>query len=1203
MTRWHVASTSGSGSRNARIVLSLGLAVLLSPAGLLGQAEAQSLNFFKNYFITGGYEVGGVGLLGQGLNGVAAGDIVIAEDDPATPDVIEGVPAGAEIVAAFLYAQVVSAEGGDAAGAGVTFHGVPLSTPAGSFAVIGDPLGATPCWSGGGGTGQSGGSKRTYSLRYDVLRMLPLVDGRPHAGGPHPVTLPDVGNGSTPIALGASLVVIYRDPALPLNAIVIYDGSWAMDNSTHGMTQAIEGFYDPAPGVTGSLTHIVGSAQANKSENLKVNGFPVGPGNGVNLFTGLTASAEQAWDNVTVATPNPGALDVLTTSVDSVGIPNHDCLTWSAIIYRTEVNDPDEDGYLSAWETNAGELADPNGVPLPPLALMGANPNRKDLFVEIGYMRTFAATSNAGDDAADGLLYGGVLKPHHTHRPPDAVLEMVGDAFKTAPVSNPNNEPDGIDVHFDVGSADDYPQSAAKGYVILGDLARGGEEYDEMITVCGPEAGDPQWVCQFALYPGTVGWKSGFRGLRDALLQPAANVPLDEEAHPCDAPGNDGPGQDCERVFDRNRKDIFRYVLFAHHLGVPKAHCLDLTGEPDTNPHFGLADPDCQAGSLFHTPNSYTGVADFGGGDAMVSMGGFLNAAGEPVGTVNQQAGTLMHELGHTLMLTHGGAPGNPNCSPNYLSIMNYQFQLRSLIDELGDHRIDYSGQTIGALYENSLSETSGLSGLLNDPPGAPRYRTAWYAPYMGIGTKATRHCDGSAILDGAEMIRVDGTDVAGPVDWNGVGDADETVTQDVNFNGVINDGDGDPLLAGFNDWGNLRLNQVGSRRNIGVWFLADDFPYLGPASLDMGRFDFGRFDFGRFDFGRFDFGNMNGEGALGRFDFGRFDFGDLNLGDLGRFDFGRFDFGRFDFGRFDFGQINLGRFDFGRFDFGVGAGDLGRGVFGKGGIDPADFGRFDFGRFDFGSGGGDGELTIGLAVAAGLLGPPTNLTACAADDLGNPACSGPVDGADLRVLLTWDAPDASPSEYVVYRRDAGGAFASLATVNPADGVNGTFEFVDTTVDYDTTYEYYVAAKYVADGEVSESASNVAGVTTDPQLLVYGFVPIKNLPPKGPQKTGSSIPLEWRFTLDGVAVNSFDAQPAILITGPGGAFAFTAEDPGGSSFHPPTDNNTSWQFNWQAVYPTGHPQAGQNLPKGPYHVEIYSAKTEQTFNGGTTTLK
>jgi hypothetical protein len=827
-------------------------------------------------------------------------------------------------------------------------------------------------------------------------------------------------------------------------------------------------------------------------------------------------------------------------------------LTWSAVIYRTEVNDGDNDGLLDRWETSEETLYDPNHQPLPNLAAMGANQFQPDVFVEIGYMETDPTTS---PDGAAGVSYGGILKPHHTHRPTAEALRMVGDAFQER----------GIKIHFDVG--DDYPMGVADNYIIrdaMGiDLSRGGEAYDEMITVCQRGPDDPPGVCQFSEYPGTVGWKSGFRALRDALIHdPEPGVPPEDD-HMCDSPADpDYDPVQCRLVFDRNRKDMFHYVFFAHALGVPKAHCLNLD---ETSPNYGLPDADCQATDpLFHVPNTYTGVGDWGGGDAMVTMGGFSNAEGLPVGTDLQQAGTIMHELGHTLMLSHGGSAENPNCSPAYLSIMNYLFQLRGLVDGDGRLQIDYSGQSLGPLYENVLNEGEGLGSAVD-------YQTAWYAPWNGIGSPAARHCNGSPLspMEPA-LIRVDGAaDEFGGIDWNTDGDTSDNVDQDINFDGVVNDAD--TPLEGFDDWDKLRLDQVGARRNIGVWFFADGFPYIGPASLDMGRFDFGRFDFGRFDFGRFDFGALNA-GDLGRFDFGRFDFGDgdLNAGDLGRFDFGRFDFGRFDFGRFDFG---------------AGAGDLGRGAYGKGG-----FGRFDFGRFDFG-GSLDGELNTAVAVAAGLLGPPTDLTACVAGDPDYPGCDdGDPDNEELRVLLEWSAPDAGPSAYVIYRRaELETTFTEVGTVERDEEVGPlATTFVDSSVDYDTTYTYYVAARYVADGEVNESASDTVTVTTGPQL--YGFQLIK---PQGGKayNSGSAVPIEWEFLLGGVAVNSSDAQPEIIITGLGVALSFTPEDPGNSSFHAPTDTDPSWQFNWQTV----NPVTGEDLPAGDYDVQIKSLKTDQTF--------
>ena len=91
---------------------------------------------------------------------------------------------------------------------------------------------------------------RTY--RADVAGALPVDgNGNPIANGSFEVRLPSVGN-STPLTLGATLVVIYRIPSgaggpnIPLNSIVIYDGDYAQANAQLTMTQQLQGFYDAA---------------------------------------------------------------------------------------------------------------------------------------------------------------------------------------------------------------------------------------------------------------------------------------------------------------------------------------------------------------------------------------------------------------------------------------------------------------------------------------------------------------------------------------------------------------------------------------------------------------------------------------------------------------------------------------------------------------------------------------------------------------------------------------------------------------------------------------------------------------------------------------------------------------------------------------------------------------------------------------------
>ena len=185
-----------------------------------------------------------------------------------------------------------------------------------------------------------------------------------------------------------------------------------------------------------------------------------------------------------------------------------------------------------------------------------------------------------------------------------------------------------------------------------------------------------------------------------------------------------------------------------------------------------------------------------------------------------RQTGTLFHELGHALTLTHGGAYYNvnsdtpsvpifePNCKPNFLSVMNYLFQVRGF----PDGGIDYSGQKLPDLNESLLNESSGIGSAV-----LPHF-TRWYARPnaldLKLGSVAKTHCDGTPITDGAQMVRVDGTSFT-QVDWNNnsvVPDPTEPVAwQDVDFNGSTSISP-DPALQGFNDWEAFDLRQIGAR-------------------------------------------------------------------------------------------------------------------------------------------------------------------------------------------------------------------------------------------------------------------------------------------------------------------------------------------------------------------------------------------------------
>ena len=497
---------------------------------------------------------------------------------------------------------------------------------------------------------------------------------------------------------------------------------------------------------------------------------------------------------------------------------------------------------------------------------------------------------------------------------------------------------------------------------------------------------------------------------------------------------------------------MFRYALFAHAVGLPKEPCLKADGS--VNALCQQTNPD------FKVPRTNSGIGDFPGGDLMVTLGGFDDTAGRPVGTPFMQASTLAHELGHTFELTHAGVPLVPreaNCKPNYLSVMNYLFQLRGLINEQGESVLDFSSQRLPALNEFTLQQGTGL-GLDPDTGLPARYRTGFYAPKATSYLKndvaaATAHCDGSPLLRNAAgqlveppMVRLDAIRAAGAIDWNANGVPDDTLAaQDINFNGFFNTNPNanpaPPLLnAGSNDWKFMLFNQVGGRRNVGGTYAdpaANGRLTLGPLSLDVGRSDIGRSDIGRSDIGRSDIGRS----------------------DIGRSDIGNGDLGRGDIGRSDIGRSDIGRSDIGRGDFGGGDLDVG------GPNEPV----------------GELNLPTFRAAVGNSPTPPSGLQACLTDD-GECAAVG---SGDRPILLKWQAPNVGkPIAYFVYRfvyfseefkEPATLPTTAIATITPVEGQLPT-TFFDGSAFGDAKFAYFVKAQF--DDLSISGISNFATIAT-----------------------------------------------------------------------------------------------------------------------------
>jgi prepilin-type processing-associated H-X9-DG protein len=173
--------------------------------------------------------------------------------------------------------------------------------------------------------------------------------------------------------------------------------------------------------------------------------------------------------------------------------------------------------------------------------------------------------------------------------------------------------------------------------------------------------------------------------------------------------------------------------------------------------------------SLFYTGLSKT----IPGHEFLVSLGG----SSDQTGTSDQQVGTFMHELGHNLGLSHGGAD-DILYKPNYLSVLNYLFQVTGLMEQGTLGHFDYSRQKFD-FDEHSVDGTHGVS----QDPALEDYGSAETCDQYG--SKFRYYPSLSA-----------------PIKWDCTDDDPIPGVQpkDVNRDGFVQ------LLTGWDDWASIIL-------------------------------------------------------------------------------------------------------------------------------------------------------------------------------------------------------------------------------------------------------------------------------------------------------------------------------------------------------------------------------------------------------------
>lgn len=562
-----------------------------------------------------------------------------------------------------------------------------------------------------------------------------------------------------------------------------------------------------------------------------------------------------------------------------IGCPGGEC-PLEFDLPDSQCADSDGDGLLDSWET-AGLDVDGDGSIDIDLPAMGADPMHKDLFVELDYMPDAGWSLFGSNRPTQAVITewkrafcaappntGGVLNPDG--RPgvnlwvdTGGLMAVYPDGMETpiGPCScgdSADNDDDGMADNADpdcLAFAPDLGEDGAGPWTCDDDTDNGGGD--------GADRLDPDClVYDFARTETDIAHGSCLDGVDND------NDGLFDTSDPDCKVGDDfGGGNEIEATdisglttlfyaikatnFSSERAMVFRYGLSARparnndgtSTGSNSATTLNDTTQAwlidewlerpvEITDGRGAGQKRTITGNTatqLTVDTSWSTTPDETSEYEISRVGGRGELGGNDFIEFNHSAETLMHELGHTLNLAHGGDVED-NCKPNYVSIMNYDHRPGIFqVGGVGGQDLDGDGVEDGVIIDYSPPRYATPAGLT---------RTA--APYpsliedtlnenlvMAANDRANRMIFVNASGDKVQAQVNGDFDNDGPGDGNGNGlgdgvdwdDSGDTSGAGLTVNVDTVGGSGTPSacdnstirtaadpLTGYNDWFNLSL-------------------------------------------------------------------------------------------------------------------------------------------------------------------------------------------------------------------------------------------------------------------------------------------------------------------------------------------------------------------------------------------------------------